>query len=132
LISDILPKGDTNKKERTKNFPSNWFLDASHYSFKHISAGTEFFNPSFLSKKYILSSRTTMFLTHLFLWVGLSALLVQAAPMPQAAGSSAGSSYWLSSIKRQGTVAFGSSSDYQIFRNVMDFGAKGRPKSILT
>lgn len=67
-----------------------------------------------------------MFLTRLLLLVGLSALLVQAAPTPQASGSSAGSGYWLASIKRQGTVAFGNSSSYQIFRNVMDFGAKGR------
>lgn len=34
------------------------------------------------------------------------------------------SSYWLANIKRQGTVAYGSSS-YQIFRNVKDFGAVG-------
>lgn len=34
------------------------------------------------------------------------------------------SSYWISGIKRQGTVAFGE-SDFQIFRNVKDFGAKG-------
>lgn len=34
------------------------------------------------------------------------------------------SSYWISDIKRQGIVAFGE-SDFQIFRNVKDFGAKG-------
>ena len=36
------------------------------------------------------------------------------------------SSYWLSSIQRQGTVGFGNDTSYKIFRNVMtDFGAKG-------
>jgi len=34
------------------------------------------------------------------------------------------SSYWVANIQRQGTVAFGASG-YQVFRNVMDFGAKG-------
>lgn len=45
------------------------------------------------------------------------------APVP-AASDAAASSYWLSSITRQGTVAFGTSG-YQIFRNVKDYGAKG-------
>ncbi len=36
-------------------------------------------------------------------------------------------SYWMAEIKRQGTVAYrNSSSNYTIFRNVKDFGAKGR------
>jgi len=34
------------------------------------------------------------------------------------------SSYWMANIQRQGQVAYGSSG-YTIFRNVMDFGAKG-------
>ena len=34
------------------------------------------------------------------------------------------STYWVSDIARNGAVAFGTSG-YQIFRNVMDFGAKG-------
>ena len=37
---------------------------------------------------------------------------------------STSSSYWVANIERQGSVAFGSSS-YTIFRNVMDYGAKG-------
>ncbi|KAL1962380.1 hypothetical protein VTN77DRAFT_9719 [Rasamsonia byssochlamydoides] len=47
--------------------------------------------------------------------------------MPQTATTTAASSssYWVANIKRQGTVAFSNSSDYQIFRNVKDFGAKG-------
>lgn len=35
------------------------------------------------------------------------------------------STYWLSSIQRQGTVAFGDPS-FKVFRNVRDFGAVGR------
>lgn len=38
------------------------------------------------------------------------------------------SSYWVSDIKRQGKAAFGK-IDFQIFRNVKDFGAKGTPRS---
>jgi glucan 1,3-beta-glucosidase len=34
------------------------------------------------------------------------------------------SGYWVESIQRQGTVAFGTAG-YQLFRNVKDFGAKG-------
>jgi hypothetical protein len=35
------------------------------------------------------------------------------------------SNYWLANIKRQGSVAFGSDSSYAVYRNVMDYGAKG-------
>lgn len=57
-----------------------------------------------------------------------------AAPSPQVEATSfyalnnvptsTTSSYWLSSIKRQGTVAFGD-TNFKIFRNVKDFGALG-------
>ncbi|KAL8716668.1 MAG: hypothetical protein Q9225_006023 [Loekoesia sp. 1 TL-2023] len=47
---------------------------------------------------------------------------VGAVPVDQAV--SAASSYWVSDIQRQGTVAFGDAA-FQIFRNVKDFGAKG-------
>ena len=49
-----------------------------------------------------------------------------AVPKPQATtapGSS--SSYWINTIARQGTVAYGNDSSYQVFRDVMSFGAKG-------
>ena len=39
--------------------------------------------------------------------------------------SSSSSSYWLSSIQRQGTVAFGTSG-YKVYRSVADYGAKGK------
>jgi glucan 1,3-beta-glucosidase len=56
-------------------------------------------------------------------------LLVSGAPAPApipvpAASDAAASSYWLASITRQGTAAFGTAG-YQIFRNVKDFGAAG-------
>lgn len=67
----------------------------------------------------------------LFLVLQLSLLLVPsslagAVPkrQPSTLDKRAGSSYWVSTIKRQGTSAFNGNS-YQIFRNVMDFGAKG-------
>jgi glucan 1,3-beta-glucosidase len=53
--------------------------------------------------------------------------LVGAIPTSLQSRQSSASSYWLSSIQRQGTVAFGSdnSSSYTIFRNVQTYGAKG-------
>ncbi|MCJ1274617.1 hypothetical protein MMC21_002414 [Puttea exsequens] len=41
------------------------------------------------------------------------------------ANANAVSSYWLASIQRQGAVPFGGDSNYKIFRNVKDYGAKG-------
>jgi glucan 1,3-beta-glucosidase len=67
---------------------------------------------------------TNMFMVRLLLLLGLTALLAEAVPMPQA-GSASSSGFWMGNIKRQGTVAFGNSSNYQVFRNVKDFGAKG-------
>jgi hypothetical protein len=51
-------------------------------------------------------------------------ILVSSAPTPAPADTAATSSYWLSSIARQGTVAFGNSG-FQVFRNVKDYGAVG-------
>lgn len=56
--------------------------------------------------------------------------LVEAVPFPQSSNltnsspTPAAATYWLSSIKRQGTVAYGDAS-FKIFRNVRDFGAAG-------
>ncbi len=65
------------------------------------------------------------------LFVALRFLLLLVAPTSPARAvpldepkSTAPSSYWLSNIKRQGKVAYGD-SNFQIFRNVKDFGAKG-------
>lgn len=35
-------------------------------------------------------------------------------------------SYWLADISYQGVAAFNPDSTYQVFRNVKDYGAKGR------
>lgn len=68
---------------------------------------------------------STMLLVKILLFLGFSALL-HAAPTPQANAVASSSGFWMANIQRQGTVAFGNSSSYQIFRNVHDFGAKGR------
>ena len=71
-----------------------------------------------------LSSILAFFLLALRLF-SLQAL---AAPAPQSisapADDAAASQYWVSSIQRQGTVAFGNAG-YKVFRNVKDYGAKG-------
>jgi hypothetical protein len=36
-----------------------------------------------------------------------------------------GGPYWMSQIKRQGKVPYGANSSYVLWRNVMDYGAKG-------
>jgi glucan 1,3-beta-glucosidase len=76
-----------------------------------------------------------MFLAHLILLLGLPTALVGAIPVTPAsnelelaASKRAASSYWVGTIERQGTVPFGNSSDYQVFRNVKDFGAKGESR----
>lgn len=71
-----------------------------------------------------------MIFIRLFLLLGLSTLLA-AAPTPQASGASSSSGFWMANIKRQGTVAFGNATDYQVFRNVQDFGATGMKASLI-
>lgn len=48
-----------------------------------------------------------------------------ASPIQDSSIVSRDSAYWVEGVKHQGLVAFGNSSDYQVFRNVKDFGAKG-------
>jgi glucan 1,3-beta-glucosidase len=68
-------------------------------------------------------SFNTLFIIQLLLAFFLPVI---AVPRPQASASPASSSsYWVSTITRQGTVAYGNDSSYQVFRNVMSFGAKG-------
>lgn len=75
----------------------------------------------------------------LALFVALRSLLLFLAPVPpagavplsspdQTTSTGSTSTYWLSSIQRQGTVAFGDSS-FKVFRNVRDFGALGDGKT---
>lgn len=67
-----------------------------------------------------------LFVGHILLLLGLPACLVQAVPLPQDSGPAAVSSgYWVANINRQGRVAFGNDTSYNVFRNVKDFGAKG-------
>ena len=54
----------------------------------------------------------------------------QTSSSNQTESLAAPSSYWISDIKRQGSVAYGDAA-FQIFRNVLDFGAKGRSVSQL-
>jgi glucan 1,3-beta-glucosidase len=67
----------------------------------------------------------SFFIIVLLVALRLFALVSSAwLPTSHAQATDTTGSYWLASIERQGTVAFGSSS-YQIFRNVKDFGARG-------
>ncbi|KNG86511.1 exo-beta-1,3-glucanase Exg0 [Aspergillus nomiae NRRL 13137] len=78
-----------------------------------------------------LHTTIMLFLAHVLLLLGLPAGLVDAVPLGQETGittnlaARAGSDYWVGTIKRQGAVAFGNGTDYQVYRNVKDFGAKG-------
>jgi glucan 1,3-beta-glucosidase len=75
----------------------------------------------------ILSAASLFFILRILLITLWPASLVDAVPRPQdnaAAAAAAGDGYWLSSIPRNGKVAYGDSS-FQIYRNVKDFGAKG-------
>lgn len=56
-----------------------------------------------------------------------------AVPTPQSqTPNTQASSYWLSSIKRQGIAPFnGGGAGYKVFRNVKDFGAKGMFSEVL-
>lgn len=50
---------------------------------------------------------------------------IQAVPVETSTPQqNAASSYWVSSIKRQGSVPFGK-NDFRVYRNVKDYGAKG-------
>lgn len=72
-------------------------------------------------------SALTLFITlRIFLILVASTSQVEAVPFNALTNGSTTptSTYWLSSIKRQGTVAFGD-TEFKIFRNVKDYGAAG-------
>jgi glucan 1,3-beta-glucosidase len=76
-------------------------------------------------------SSILVFVAHVILLLGLPTSLVGAVPMTPnnnalAFSERSSSSYWVGDIKHQGTVPFGASSDYKVYRNVKDFGAKGK------
>ncbi|PKX93882.1 exo-beta-1,3-glucanase Exg0 [Aspergillus novofumigatus IBT 16806] len=74
-----------------------------------------------------LRTPIVLLLAQILLFLGL----VSAVPTPDSLDLHANlardtaSSFWVANIKRQGAVAFGQSSGYQVYRNVKDFGAKG-------
>lgn len=83
----------------------------------------------------VLNRFVMLFAAHVLLLLGLPAGLVSAVPMKgglEARGElkARDSTYWVADITRQGTVPFGNSSSYQIFRNVKDFGATGRLEAL--
>ncbi|KAF1995621.1 glycoside hydrolase family 55 protein [Amniculicola lignicola CBS 123094] len=59
-----------------------------------------------------------------FSYISTSAAAPIAAPVAQVETTAAASSYWVSSIKRQGFPPFGE-ADFQVYRDVTQFGAKG-------
>ena len=69
--------------------------------------------------------------TLLLLSVAAPASLVGASPVASAAAAASTSSWWLADIQRQGAIPFGNSASYKVFRNVMDYGAKGMSYSLL-
>lgn len=72
-------------------------------------------------------SITTFIVAFQLLLALLPSFGVLAVPKPEARQAS--SNYWVAQINRQGTVAYGTSG-YKVFRNVKDYGAKGRRVSL--
>lgn len=67
-----------------------------------------------------------LLLAHLALVFALPADLLDNIPVVNDLLEGASSSnYWLANINRQGVVPFGNGTEYKIFRNVKDYGAKG-------
>ncbi|KAK1756301.1 pectate lyase superfamily protein-domain-containing protein [Echria macrotheca] len=84
-------------------------------------------SPRFLGSKnftskdswfYFIMGLSTIFTFFVLAWSLMAPAF--AVPAPRAASSS----YWLSTIQRQGKAPFGD-ANYKVFRNVMDYGAKG-------
>ncbi|WEW54745.1 pectate lyase superfamily protein [Emydomyces testavorans] len=67
----------------------------------------------------------SLFIAQLLLLLLCSTPVANAVPMPQAQSPAPAADYWLASIKRQGKAAFNTNGNYQVFRNVKEFGAKG-------
>ncbi|KAJ5879795.1 hypothetical protein N7455_003260 [Penicillium solitum] len=84
----------------------------------------------------VLQTSIAIFIAHILLLLGLPASLVAAVPVAVPVSpvnnvlattqkTTAASSYWVADVERQGVVPFAKSTDYKIFRNVKDYGAKG-------
>jgi len=84
----------------------------------------------------VFQTSIAMFVAHIILLLGLPVSLVAAVPvnvpitpvnhvLATVEKASVASNYWVANVKRQGTVPFAKSTDYKVFRNVMDYGATG-------
>lgn len=69
------------------------------------------------NKMYFLY--TILFLVQL-LGLSLASPIQDKSLAPRAEGE-----YWVAGVKHQGLVAFGNGTEYQVFRDVKEFGAKG-------
>ncbi|KAI4194277.1 MAG: hypothetical protein LQ350_007859 [Teloschistes chrysophthalmus] len=128
-------EGETEKKEirnhsGTKSDLSS--LTTVTYVNRKPLHHTRYLTPPY-SQKYLIIMLT---ISSIALFAALRFFLILIAPTSLAGAeqssltgqtqthNAASSSYWLADIKRQGKVAYGD-SNFQIFRNVKDFGAKG-------
>ncbi|KAI4249362.1 MAG: hypothetical protein LQ352_005683 [Teloschistes flavicans] len=104
---------------------------------EEISSLTTLHNPQSLTPPYSRKHLIIMLaISSIALFAALRFFLILIAPTSLAGAeqssltgqiqtqNATSSSYWLANIRRQGTVAYGD-SNFQIFRNVKDFGAKG-------
>ncbi|KAL8639668.1 MAG: hypothetical protein Q9228_003325 [Teloschistes exilis] len=128
------PEEETEKKairnhSGTTSDPSS--LTTSSYSIKKPLHHPRYLTPPY-SQTYLI---IMLSISSIALFAALRFFLVLIAPTSLAGAQSsltgqtqthnaASSSYWLADIKRQGKVAYGD-SNFQIFRNIKDFGAKG-------
>ncbi|TVY47632.1 Glucan 1,3-beta-glucosidase [Lachnellula occidentalis] len=94
-------------------------------------AGPKIHNTNAFLFVWYYVTMATFSLFALFVALQTFLLLVSGAPAPSTPqnttvsnGTSAASSWWFASISRDGTVPFGTAG-YKVFRNVMDYGAKG-------
>lgn len=74
-----------------------------------------------------LASILVLVAVRLMLFLG-AVPLTGASPMPASGdlvARNTASNYWVNNIARQGTIPFGGSSGYSVYRNVQSFGAKG-------
>jgi glucan 1,3-beta-glucosidase len=49
----------------------------------------------------------------------------QSCPGTSSGSAAAGAPFWMQSIKHQGIAPYNGDAAYPVFRNVMDYGAKG-------
>ena len=68
---------------------------------------------------------TILFLVQL-LGISLASPIQDKSLAPRAEGE-----YWVAGVKHQGLVAFGNGTEYQVFRDVREFGAKGESRKSL-